>query len=191
MATPEQLLDELVRPLGAWRAARRRRAPRPRRPALRRGGRTDRRLPAARTPTGADTLRSRSSARSTSRRCSGHGRCERSSSTTSSPAWSSGSASRRGRARRCAATTSSSSSANSTPPASRRRCGSALAALLGRDAKGLAGMLPPAPDLARCTGTPTTVPRCSKRCRSRPIVTRPAGPEPDEVDRLFGVDPSD
>lgn len=68
----------------------------------------------------------------------------------------------------------------------------ALADLLGRDPRGLAGMLPPAPALA---------PMYRKADYSAPLLERaslsagpddaPAAPEPDEVDRLFGVDPSD
>ena len=68
----------------------------------------------------------------------------------------------------------------------------ALAGLLGRDPRGLAGMLPPAPALAPMYRQATTASRCSRRPRSTADRDEaPAAPEPDEVDRLFGVDPSD
>ena len=65
----------------------------------------------------------------------------------------------------------------------------ALTGLLGRDARGLAALPPPAPAARR------DVPgRRLRRAisRSSAIMLADAGPtEPDEVDRLFGVDPSD
>lgn len=63
----------------------------------------------------------------------------------------------------------------------------ALAVLLGRDAKGLARVPPPAP-------APPAVSRAADfdAYMYEPLMTaEPVEHEPDEVDRLFGVDPSD